>query len=657
MGVSKDMIDVKAGDLRFPEKWRSSIAAFYHEPAELPPEYCNRTITYLKVVCTITNYQLYGSDATVLDDLRASNQDFYAWKAFDSNLTQSYPCHGALLQVSVFPNPAEGVAIQDFPYISAFQPRKREMYETLSESGEVGSQSASRVNVGKQLTNSDTTETFDVMQGYSYSDSASVLFGLGSGSGSESIEGQWGTIDRSERQDQHVTTADSSREKRENYAFSTSVNQLYSLLQGYHLGTNRALFFMQPRPHIQNAKFSFIRGPRQLEGIQEFFLIIDRPADTPGFCVELALETAHLYLHRTYEPRFIPLGDLYSPRNLGKTAEALGIDPANYPYQVRLAQTWNRFWPWVRALAHEAAKRDLGSLPGEIERLLNSGSMTRDEWSALQEVTGKLPDVGTEDIALVFEEYELDSGEMFLTGRRMCACAMPGPRDEDDKVDCEGSQEHHVSTCDDAPSITFEVPFLGVPFSKKRVILDKVDAADLNLIVQQVNEALWSSVGSTRRVEYGAISYLETDFMLDELSHFLRLRVKGSDERLLSEIESLAPWIERGLGTTSGARTIQDLSQLTNQSIARDLGVLETDARKSRREILTTVLSNLPDDQSESHERVNPIEDRLAWRFPAETLSALEVSAGVVRGGPTLPASGRASRRVPSVFRGWRRGP
>jgi hypothetical protein len=57
MGVSKDMIDDKP-DPDFLKRWRSSIAAFYDEPTENPPEYCDRKITSLKIVCTITNYQL-----------------------------------------------------------------------------------------------------------------------------------------------------------------------------------------------------------------------------------------------------------------------------------------------------------------------------------------------------------------------------------------------------------------------------------------------------------------------------------------------------------------------------------------------------------------------------------------------------------------------
>jgi hypothetical protein len=339
MGVSEDMIDPAAGDLQFPDKWRSSVAVFYHEPSsdDLPPDYCSRKITYLKVVCTITNFQWgtdYGKgrlqeegeglvgDVTVLDKLRDAYGDFYAWEKFSSNVTQSFPCYGALLQVAVFPNPAQNVELYDFPYISAMQPRKREMYEVITESGEMLSQSSSKLNVGKQLTNTDTSENYDVYTGYSVT-SGSFL-GIGGGGRSES--GQLGTIGRDQRVDQRVSTSDMSREKRESYSHSTNINQLYTLLQGYHLGTNRAVFFVQPRPHMQDIKFTFVRGLRRLEGIQEFFLIVDRPASVPGLCVEVALETAHLFTYRAYQPHLIPISQLWAAGNLNKTAAALGIN-------------------------------------------------------------------------------------------------------------------------------------------------------------------------------------------------------------------------------------------------------------------------------------------------------------------------------------------
>jgi len=47
LGVSGDMLDPRFGDLRFPAKWATSIAVFYHEPAEVDPAYCHRKIRSL----------------------------------------------------------------------------------------------------------------------------------------------------------------------------------------------------------------------------------------------------------------------------------------------------------------------------------------------------------------------------------------------------------------------------------------------------------------------------------------------------------------------------------------------------------------------------------------------------------------------------------
>lgn len=58
-GASADMMDTSLGDFKFPPKWRSSIAIFYHEidgtdlPEAYSESYCERKITYLKIVCSI----------------------------------------------------------------------------------------------------------------------------------------------------------------------------------------------------------------------------------------------------------------------------------------------------------------------------------------------------------------------------------------------------------------------------------------------------------------------------------------------------------------------------------------------------------------------------------------------------------------------------
>src|SRR6185437_13326088 len=39
----------------------------------------------------------------------------------------------------------------------------------------------------------------------------------------------------------------------------------------------------------------FVRGPREVEGIQEFFLIVNQLADQEDFCLDVRLDTGHLF--------------------------------------------------------------------------------------------------------------------------------------------------------------------------------------------------------------------------------------------------------------------------------------------------------------------------------------------------------------------------
>ncbi|MHA1908929.1 MAG: hypothetical protein ACW98Y_16625, partial [Candidatus Thorarchaeota archaeon] len=195
MGVSGDMIDTTFMNKEFPQKWRSSIAVFYHEPTDLPPEYCTRRITYLKVVLTLSNFQFDPEDQKDVDpiDLRQHLKEIFPstkiagledsledeatnWANYRKILADSYPCYGALLQVGVYPKEEEkaGLRVCDYPYVSTFHPRTREMYEVVSESGEVASQSTSRLNVSKGFTNTHTFEDYKILSGYNFN----VGFGL-----------------------------------------------------------------------------------------------------------------------------------------------------------------------------------------------------------------------------------------------------------------------------------------------------------------------------------------------------------------------------------------------------------------------------------------------------------------------------------------------
>ena len=54
------------------------------------------------------------------------------------------------------------------------------------------------------------------------------------------------------------------------------------------------MFFVQPRPHTLEEPSGFVRGPRPVDGIQEFFLVVAQPKDQGEFCVSLRLDTSHL---------------------------------------------------------------------------------------------------------------------------------------------------------------------------------------------------------------------------------------------------------------------------------------------------------------------------------------------------------------------------
>jgi hypothetical protein len=89
-------------------------------------------------------------------------------------------------------------------------------------------------------------------------------------------------------------STDAGQEKRETFSYTTQISQMYHQLDSYHIGTNRALFFIHPRPHTIETEHTFVNGPRNIEGIQEFMFVVARPKDTGDICVEAYLETGHI---------------------------------------------------------------------------------------------------------------------------------------------------------------------------------------------------------------------------------------------------------------------------------------------------------------------------------------------------------------------------
>jgi hypothetical protein len=291
--VTEDMVDTEICDARRPPKWQTSMAVFKYVPDDEDQLFPPYKISYLKVTATITGYQPLSQEI----------QGTIDWHGVDvstipglTDLLNSYnPCHGAILQVSVGPHgDRRAVPPDEYPFFMDFEPKKRELYEMATDTQEKQSRTIESLNVTKSAGNTQSLEILDVDQGGGGFGMQSTYAGTGGGFNYTAPNGQWGTKRLNADESLSSRSSDVGTEKRETFSHSTQISQMYHLLDSYHLGTNRAVFFVQPRPHVLEEPSGFVRGPRPVEGIQEFFLVVAQPKDEDDFCVALRLDTSHL---------------------------------------------------------------------------------------------------------------------------------------------------------------------------------------------------------------------------------------------------------------------------------------------------------------------------------------------------------------------------
>lgn len=291
--VTEDMIDPRICDERMPAKWQTSLAVFKYVPEEENQTYPKYRITYLKVTATLTGYQPLDQEIQGSIDWNGVNVSTIPGL---TELLNSYnPCHGAILQVLVGPKEGEGkIPLADYPFFMDFEPKKRELYELATDTKEKQSRSIESLNVTKSSGSTQSMEILDVDMGGGGFGAQASYAGTGGGFTYTAPNGQWGTKRLNAEEGLASRSSDVGQEKRETFSFSTQISQMYHLLDSYHLGTNRAVFFVQPRPHTLEEPSGFVRGPRPVEGIQEFFLVVAQNKDQDDFCVALRLDTSHL---------------------------------------------------------------------------------------------------------------------------------------------------------------------------------------------------------------------------------------------------------------------------------------------------------------------------------------------------------------------------
>ncbi len=436
-----------------------------------------------------------------------------------------------MLQLAVFPYPLKGVEKKDYPYISYFEPKKRELYQTISENGEILSGSSSKANITKGITSMNTMETSQLDLGGGTGGHSGV-FGLWSEQHSDDNKKE-GWENTASTQNQNIRTTDTSRENRESYSHSTQLNQLYTQLQSYHLGTNRSIFFLQPRPYYKDSKFTFIKGLRRLEGIQDFFFIINRPNEIPGISLEIALETAHLFNERRYIPRFVSAADFYIPENLSKSPEARPISPNNlrvlFQKELELEKVWNDGHPFIRNMALGFVNQDARYSVSMYQARMDDPGFITEFWKMVELVESN-PNISTSGgVKLILEEIEYDTGQMFTTARKLkCntttldnGTEIPGEQSNPGNIDSESSNCFLVS---EWPRLTME-------------------RAGNNL-----QDIMYKSVVSDNRYKYGVIDLTTSLFFTSRLKsafNYAFPKRVAENEKNWNEIEKLRISISR----------------------------------------------------------------------------------------------------------------
>src|SRR5205085_1074316 len=282
IAASRDMMDVTYNNDAYPYIWRSSLALSVFEPSEnLPAGLCNQKLAFVKVTCSITGYQPREGEGEGTQVVFPNLPQEELERVF----TEYWGCYGVLLNVAILPLGPHPPNFRDYPHILDFLPKSRELVRPVALPGEVLTASTSSLKLDRGLTTTQKDETQVGIKG-----------GYAAGqSGGWNVEGNiqhtWGSSTEAKSE----TEVGGGAERRLTSGYSSSVDHLYSLLTGYHAGTNRAAFIMLPRPFLEEPtdRRTFALGLRVIEGVQEFVLVVSRPATMRGLCIEASLDTAH----------------------------------------------------------------------------------------------------------------------------------------------------------------------------------------------------------------------------------------------------------------------------------------------------------------------------------------------------------------------------
>lgn len=537
IAFSSDMIDRVACDRSLPPRWRSSVAVFAYEPPADQQRTDGMLVSYLKVSCSITGFQADGPEIRIRERLARSG---WTHKDLTERLgpaaARYYACHGAVLEVVIAPPEGDTrFALVDYPYFADFDPKKRELYEVVTETGETMSRSLEDVNVRLGHT---------TLQSHEVKDETSLGASLSAQYYGIEAEGSYnntsGTKDVTQQEMQNVRTVDAAREGRETFSHTTQLTQMYHQLNSYHLGTNRASFFVLPRPHTLQAPATFVNGPREIEGIQEFMLIVVRPKEMEEFCVEAYLETAHL----TGEPDYdwgqtdVPMYLLVQTPDNSQRSDSIS-SAARPGYIVDKDRVPAGPGYLVTSVLESGNPRGPQSLTSDYSVVVGTEQVTISGWVqgwGRPVLPGKL-----EVSALAYLKKTVPTVRgykpgLMITGRAVCSCSRRLTKD-------------HLEE-----SVVFEKALGGTEieeFSERKTM----PIGDANRLGAELKRELLQSLSSADRYPRGTVSVLESQMLSKMMGTFIRHASNevnprlsdwpGIDRQLARRIEAYAPGLTR----------------------------------------------------------------------------------------------------------------
>ena len=477
-------------------------------------------------------------------------------------------------------------ALEDLPRIIDFEPKTRDFYQAATESGEVLSASTSSLKTDKSFTNTESSET-------GVSLSASVSYGPATVSGG--LTHKWGHTSA----DTYATQTDASRERRETQSTTTNLNQMYNLLNGYHPGTNRAVFLMLPRPHILQPtdRRTFVQGLRYIEGIQDFFLIVSRHKDLKGMCMEALLETGHF--PSDWRPPEPPLEykENYETFVATQIADGGVMSSDRVKIQDNPSSSYSIQSEWV--IDRRPGKGDIGH-PG-IEQILPDGSneqalrsLSAYDYKPVSDtavqVTGTIQgstgwDHGRASFSRQYKvltrsvdpipSTALLQTPFFLTSRGLCTCF----RWEKNFLKVLSANTSGYGRAQE-DSIVQESKILmnGALLTKDVVSQSRMPA--MKELLRHIHCEMATSWRRPSRRAFGEVGFLDSDYFKERIKALLPNRVLG---RTLKDIDGLPASVVRGLGEKC---TVDEALKLDLYSLMRKTGLTACQAGQARRMML-----------------------------------------------------------------------